>query len=158
MDIKNILVPVDMSPATGRIVAYACAMAALFHSSVCLLHVTMPDPDFVGYKPGPQYVRNMAFQNICVERKQFYKIKEQFTACGITVKAIIIQGEPAGKILREAKRNKSGLIIMGAHLHGKLYTALFGSVGETVLRKIPCPILVVNKEAAKPVRSKEYAA
>jgi nucleotide-binding universal stress UspA family protein len=49
---KTILVPIDFSDATTRVIDTAKQFAAAFGSRLVLLHVTEPEPDFVGFEPG----------------------------------------------------------------------------------------------------------
>src|SRR3546814_11415440 len=53
----NILVAVDLSPVSDRVIAAAERVAQASAAAVYVLHVAEPDPDFVGYGAGPQVVR-----------------------------------------------------------------------------------------------------
>ena len=55
---KNILVPIDLSPITDITVEFAARFAKGFGSKIWLVHVAAPDPDFVGFGTGPKYVRD----------------------------------------------------------------------------------------------------
>ncbi|RYG25242.1 MAG: universal stress protein, partial [Burkholderiales bacterium] len=57
MNIQTILVPVDFSDVTPKVVAAAAAFAQPFGANLVLLYVSEPEPDFVGFEPGPQAVR-----------------------------------------------------------------------------------------------------
>jgi hypothetical protein len=54
---KNILVPIDFSEVQERVLAFVDGFAKPLGSKVWLVHVAAPDPDFVGFKVGPEYVR-----------------------------------------------------------------------------------------------------
>ena len=54
---KTILVPVDFSDATEPVVETAKRIAGPFKSRIILLHVAEPEPDFIGFEPGPITVR-----------------------------------------------------------------------------------------------------
>jgi nucleotide-binding universal stress UspA family protein len=64
---------------------------------------------------------------------------------GVKVSRIMPRGYPAEEILKAAKTENVGLIVVG-HL-GKtgLEHLLLGSVSETVVKKAPCPVLIVRK-------------
>ncbi len=67
---KNILVAVDFNDAVGKILGYAEALALQFDSKVWVVHVADPDPDFVGYEPGPQYIRDFRAEELREEHKK----------------------------------------------------------------------------------------
>ena len=53
-------------------------------------------------------------------------------------------GPPAATILREAERNDSDVVIVGARGLGALERVALGSVSEAVLRHAACPVLIVR--------------
>lgn len=59
--------------------------------------------------------------------------------------ADVIFGDPAEEIVRAAERMDADAIIMGSRGLGKLGSALLGSVAGAVLRRAPCPVLVVKE-------------
>lgn len=115
--------------------------AATFGSRVVLLHVSEPEPDFVGFEPGPMAVRQAVVRDLKAEKQKLETLKE--TSGMSDVLALHIQGSAIEKILHEANEQKAGLIIMGSHGHGALYELLVGSVTAGVLKGAPCPVLVV---------------
>ncbi len=138
-----ILVPVDFSDVTQRVLETAAGLAAQFKSRVVLLHVAEPEPDFVGFEPGPQTVRVAVARDFKAERQRLDELKQQVEALGIDALALQIQGPIADKILHEAAQQNASLIIIGSHGHGAIYNLLVGSVTSGVLKSAKCPVLVV---------------
>jgi len=66
-----------------------------------------------------------------------------FRDMGVDATALMVQGQTAESILKEADRLKAELIVIGSHGHGAVHHLLVGSVSEHVLRKAKCPVLVV---------------
>jgi nucleotide-binding universal stress UspA family protein len=56
-----------------------------------------------------------------------------------------LKGSPIGQIVQFAEREDSDLIIMASHGRTGLWRLLMGSVAEGVMRKAPCPVLVVKQ-------------
>ena len=138
---KTILVPVDFSDTTPGVIETAKKFATTFGSRVVLLHVSEPEPDFVGFEPGPIAVRQTVARDLKGERQKIEALKEN---CGIPeVLALHIQGPAIEKILHEAASQNAGLIVIGSHGHGALYELLVGSVTAGVLKGARCPVLVV---------------
>jgi nucleotide-binding universal stress UspA family protein len=46
-------------------------------------------------------------------------------------------------ILEAAERHEADLVCLGTHHHGRVTTALIGSVARTVARRCPRPVLLV---------------
>ena len=55
---KNILVCIDFHEQTKNLINKAAEIAKAFNAKLWLVHVAAPDPDFVGYDVGPQYIRD----------------------------------------------------------------------------------------------------
>jgi nucleotide-binding universal stress UspA family protein len=143
MTLQTILVPVDFSDVTPKVAQTATEMARAFGGKVILLHVAEPEPDFVGFEPGPQAVRSVVARDFRKEHHQLEALKETFVADGLETVALQIQGSLAEKILEEADTHGAGMIVMGSHGHGALYNLLAGSVTSGVLKGAKCPVLVV---------------
>lgn len=145
---KTILVPIDFSGVTDAAIRSASALARAFESDLVLLHVGAPDPDFVGYDPGPPSVRDYVAEQFREEHSQLQGLKHAIDLPEERVTALLIQGITAEKILEEAKRMGADLIVMGSHGHGALHNLLVGSVTEGVLKEATCPVLVVPARRA----------
>ena len=138
---KTILVPVDFSNTTPALIETVKKFTAAFGSRVVLLFVSEPEPDFVGFEPGPMAVRQTVARDLKAEHQ---KVDDLKASCGLPdVLALHIQGPAIEKILSTATEQKADLIVMGSHGHGALYELLVGSVTAGVLKEAKCPVLVV---------------
>jgi nucleotide-binding universal stress UspA family protein len=145
---KTILVPVDFSNVTASVVANATAMAAAMKMRLVLLHVAEPEPDFVGFEPGPLSVREAVAHDFQAEHHKLEELKAGLAASGLDVTALQVQGMAVEKIVSEAGKLGADYIVMGSHGHGALYHLIVGSATEGVLKKSPCPVVVVPGRAA----------
>ena len=66
----RMLVPLDLSSATDRVLAATRAVARDTKAEVWLLHVGEPDPDFVGYETGSEAVRDVIAQEYRGEHRK----------------------------------------------------------------------------------------
>jgi nucleotide-binding universal stress UspA family protein len=140
---KTMLVPVDFSDVTPDLLDAAAAQAGAFGSKIVLLHVAAPEPEFIGYDPGPQSVRDHVARQLAHEHQQTHNLQKQLAAKGLEATALAIQGYPVDVIIAEAEKLKADLIIMGSHGHGALHNLLVGSVTEGVIRHAKCPLLII---------------
>jgi nucleotide-binding universal stress UspA family protein len=69
-------------------------------------------------------------------------------AAGVDATSRLVAGEPAAEICRAAAETRADLVIMGSRGHGRLATAVLGSVASRVIAHAPCPVMVVPARAA----------
>lgn len=142
--IKRILVAVDFSMVTRRVLAAAAQQALISKAKVLLIHVEQPDPEFVGYKTGPNSVRKSVSKEIRSSHKKLRVLEQQLQKKEIPVTALLLQGPTAQKIIKEARTFKANIIVMGTHSKSPLKEILLGSVSKAVLQKTNCPVLLVK--------------
>ncbi|MBI4797214.1 MAG: universal stress protein [Desulfarculus sp.] len=138
--IKQILWPVDFSPALERVLPYVMGLAQSHGARLHLLHVTMDLEQCAGlYDLGP-------LQSGFLEGAQA-KMDAlcQGPLAGVPgLTALVACGDPVEKILAYAQAQAIDLIVVGTHGHKGLKHAILGSVAENLLRRSPVPVLTVN--------------
>jgi len=140
---KKILVPVDFSNVTDAALRTATTLAGALQAELILIHIAAPEPEFVGYETGPASVRTAVAHQLAGEHKRLQELQHALEGKSLRVTALLIQGYTVEKILAEATRLAADLIVMGSHGHGGLHHLLMGSVAEGVVRKAPCPVVLV---------------
>lgn len=139
----KILVSVDLSESTEKVVEKAGEIAKALSAKVWLIHIADPEPDFVGYEPGPQSVRDSIAKSFKIEHQQIHEIANRLRATGLDTTAILVQGATVDTILKEASKLEVDMIVVGSHGRGAMHQILVGSVCEGVLHKSECPILII---------------
>jgi nucleotide-binding universal stress UspA family protein len=145
-DLKNILVAVDFNDAVGDLLSYAEGIAEKFGAKVWVLHVAEPDPDFVGYEPGPQYIRDFKAEEFREEHRNLQMYCNTFLSEEIEKEALLIQGSTVEAVLEEAKKLNSDLLIVGTHKHSFLHNLLQESISLELLKKADIPLLAIPIE------------
>ena len=138
-----LLVPIDLSDDTGRILDQAKALAESVQGTLILIHVAEPDPDFVGYDTGPDVVRDHVAHSMRQEHQAIQQHAEQLRDKGLDTTALLVQGSTVETILEEVEKRNADMIVMGSHGHGAMHNLLLGSVSEGVVRHATCPIVLV---------------
>jgi nucleotide-binding universal stress UspA family protein len=142
---KTILVPIDFSVGSAKVVETASSLASALGSRVILVHVTEPEPQFVGFDAGPLAIAVNVNVNVANEihagQKRLDDLKPKFGAADVLT--LDVEGSVPEKILGLAHEHAADLIVIGSHGHGALYHLLAGSVTSAVLKSAPCPVLVV---------------
>lgn len=137
------LIAVDLSDVSRGMLRVARQYAKQLSARVWLVHVAPPDPDFVGYEPGPQHVRDTVAREFHEEHRALHDEAGLFTASGLDATPLMIQGPTVQTLLDEAGKLGADVIMIGSHGHGVLRQMLMGSVCEGVLHKSTRPVLVI---------------
>lgn len=140
---KNILLPLDLKAETGTVLERATELARALDAKLWVLHVAAPDPDFVGYEAGPQYIRDVRAETLREERTELHRITSLITSKGMEAHPLLVMGPTVERILAEAERLQVDMIVMGTHGRRGLAKAFMGSTCDEVLRANRLPVLVV---------------
>ena len=115
----NILVAVDLSPGSDKVVATAGRLARLMDAKVYVVHVAEPEPDFVGYDAGPEVVRTQVAEELHREHRDVQKLAQGLRDEEIDATALLIRGPTVETALKEANNLEAGLIVVGSHGHAR---------------------------------------
>ncbi len=142
--IQRILVPIDFSEHSKNALKYALPFAQKFKASIDLIYVVEPT-----IYPADFSFGQIGFPNVEEElRKRGSDELENLIKKEITDKVvsrkIVRTGKPFYEINQYALEENINLIIIATHGHSGMEHILFGSTAEKVVRKAPCPVLVVR--------------
>ena len=144
---------IDFEQSTENLLAMAGTVGKRFACSVLLLHVAAPDPSFVGYKAGPQSVRENRADELREEHRRLQALAHRLRTDGIDAKALLVEGPTVETILAEADKVSADMLIVAANNRGPVARALLGSTSEQLVRRSAYPVLVVpggGRGEAKP--------
>ena len=149
----KLLVGVDLSEATEKIVKKAGELAKELSAQVWLIHVTKPEPAdlfIAGHEPDqieneadPQVIRNSMAKRFHNEHRQIQEIADRLRESGLDATALLVQGATVEMILKEASKLDIDMIIVGSHGRGAMHHLLVGSVSEGVIHDSERPVLVI---------------
>jgi nucleotide-binding universal stress UspA family protein len=147
-ELKKILVPTDFSEDSEHAAAYAVELGRQYGAGeIHCIHVSDIPADLLAtsayYMTGPseQFV-----EQVRQEGRKSLEAFAQKNFKDVPVKTAFLEGRPFVEIIRYARENQIDLIVISTHGRGGIKHALFGSVAEKVIRKAPCPVLVVKRE------------
>lgn len=137
---NRLLVPIDFSDVTGRVVSTAQQLARAFSAKVWLLHCA-GDGSILGEIPALPDV------GLPGRYPEDYRKLADLTAslrdAGIDAELIFGAGSPVDKILAAAEEHQVDLIVLGSHGRGALVELLAGSVAKAVLTRAGRPTLII---------------
>ncbi|MGQ0829506.1 MAG: universal stress protein [Bacteroidota bacterium] len=141
---KNILVATDLEPKTQELIDFAITLAEKFGSKIWVVHIAEPEPDFVGYEVGPQYIRDAVAKDLRTEHKMVQNYTRLIEEKDIEAEGLMIQGPTIEMLLEEIKKLHADLIIIGSHKHSFLYKAFNDDISAELLKKSKIPLLVLE--------------
>jgi nucleotide-binding universal stress UspA family protein len=130
--IKRILCPTDFSPESDEALRYAIALARAYEAKLSICHCADSSP--------------LADESRSREINQMIEaLVSNHTRLApsptLEWESVLVEGEPAEVITREAAKRGVDLIVMRTR-HRPYAAALLGSTAEAVCRTAHCPVLV----------------
>jgi nucleotide-binding universal stress UspA family protein len=140
---QNILVAVDFGKGDEILLSRALQIAGKFSSKIWIIHIAAPDPDFVGYEPGPQYIRDFRAEDLRTEHKTLKAYAEDLGKAGFDAEGLLIQGPTVETILKETAKLSIDMFIVGTHKHGFLHRLFSENTPIELAKKSNIPLLIV---------------
>lgn len=143
---KRILVPVDGSASSKRGLQEALRLARNQKARLVLLHVV--EEQFVTQAAEAMVFSEKLFEAMRAGGRKVLARAEALARKG-GVKALAVLREAvtvpvADMVVREARRQRADLIVIGTHGRRGLTRAVMGSDAEDVVRASPVPVLLVR--------------
>jgi len=138
--LPSILLPVDFSERSIGAARCAKALAAHFGSQVTLLHVLAPATLDVGLEVSSGV---MVAELLRGRAEQATRDLDEFAAAewkGLDVHRVLVEGDPATRIVEYAHQQASALIVMPTHGYGPFRRFILGSNTAKVLHDADCPV------------------
>lgn len=142
----SVLVPIDFSPTSEGVLAYASLLAGGFDAKLHVLHV-LTDPETHGWT-APRVYDQMEKD---ARERLVELIRNEAGEPGTRAEIGFAVGVPFAEILRYAETHAINLIVMGSHgLTSLREKIMVGSVAEKVVRRAHCPVVVVRHPPEEP--------
>jgi len=138
----SILVPVDGSDNSYRALDSALLLSEKLGSTITVVNVTEQVP-----------ITHIESEKLLSELLEAYRKENQeilskcskiATEKGLSIKTLLLQGNPASIILDYRKKEKFELLIMGSRGLGKFKQLILGSVSSKIVHHSPCAVLLIR--------------
>jgi len=152
LKVNSILVPTDFSRESKKALQYAIPFARQFNAGIILLNVLQSH--YVAGEFGVVDFPTLETELKRSSQKQLTVLATKAARNQVPVKLVVRTGSPVAEIINVAGELNTDLIVLATHGHTGLKHVLLGSVAENVVRRAPCPVLVVREREREFVRSK----
>lgn len=146
---SRILVVSRLMPYSRKAITLGVSIASTHDAELHVLHLVSHPVDMKalnapGQFPEEEYKKyNDGLQEA---KERLNTIIEQEKQDRGSIKELVSDRDPVEEIERVVSEEKIDLIIMSAHEEGRIEHALFGGENDTIVRRMPCSILLVKNE------------
>ena len=144
---RRVLHPTDFSKASSAAFARSLAEARENRSQLVLVHVLSPVIPMAaagGPPLRPSVYQQMNDSARAWAQKQMDRLLAKAKAARVRARGLLLEGVAHEQIVRAAKRQQAGMIIMGTHGRTGMVRFFLGSVAARVAAMAPCPVLTVR--------------
>lgn len=140
---KNILVTLEFEDQVDVLLEKASDIAAKFGAKLWLVHIASPEPDFIGYGTGPQYIRDTLAKDLREEHRTLQKYANEMEEKGIDAEGLLVQGSTVETIITESEKLNIDLIVIGHHKRGFLFNLFMDGTSESLIEQSNIPVLTI---------------
>lgn len=144
---QTIVVPTDFSDCAQMALHYAMDLVEP-EGRIVLCHVVDDLPLTYGYV-GVAFTAGDIRTRISEEAQKELEAIVPTNPDRVKIETHLLHGAPQREIVKLVSSVQADLVVMGTHGRSGLEHALMGSVAERVIRKAPCPVLVVREGGAE---------
>lgn len=146
MQYSKIVCPTDFSEPAELALRHALEMARGTPAALHLVHVVEPSSAPMGFAP------RVAEEMMEIQQSQEQYAHKQLEDLahkpwlrdpGVDLRTEVLVGNPADAIVEYGREEQADLIVTATHGDTGWRRWVFGSVAEVVVRKAPCPVLVI---------------
>jgi nucleotide-binding universal stress UspA family protein len=139
MFLKDILVPLDGSLLSERALPYAAELARAAGASLTLIRAADAHPR----------LHLGVHQRHAADASNYLRAHaDQLRAHDLVVNTAVVPGEPPRALVSEIERRQPDLVVMSTHGRSGVDRLVHGSVTDTVLSHVGCPVMLVRAEPA----------
>lgn len=140
--LKKILVPVDFSDPSRKALDYGAALALKFGSRLVVAHVVPSLAAFNYAFPADSFeLDKRAFAD--AKQRVPQMIPHEYRSI-VDIQTVVENGDVREEILRIVNTEDIDLVVMGTHGRGSFSHFVLGSTTESILRRVPVPILTAS--------------
>jgi nucleotide-binding universal stress UspA family protein len=139
--IRTVLVTTDFSDTSKKAFELAMQVTKCFEAKVILLYVREAHLPPLVLDYAVALPQGLEAQH---EEQTIKKLEIEARHFGPDSEAVVVEGTPHLEIVHLAEKREVDMIVMATHGRGFFSHAILGSTTERVIRRAPCPVLVVR--------------
>lgn len=142
------LTAVDTSALAEQVVDQAVILARNAGAALHIVHAVDTIPIAAATIGGSPFGVPSAAVLLKAGREHLERLLNRAQQQGVNPAGHLIVGNPRSAVLQIASDIQADLLVVGTSDPGRIERLLLGSVAETLVRKAPCPVLVIRPKRA----------
>lgn len=143
VSISNILVAVDFDERSEVLLDYARDLAEKYDARIWIVHIAAPEPEYIGYRVGPEYIRDVRAEDLRDEHRFLQNMAAGIRESGGKAESLLIQGPTVETLLDELNKLEADLMVVGTNKHGFFYRAFAEDTSLELHKRCDIPLLSV---------------
>jgi len=143
-EIRRILVVSRMTGHSRKAIRAGVSLAGHCGAELSVLHV-VENPFKKGWNLPTIHYEDQYKKDMARVKAELEEIVNSEKKKGMAVREFIEEGDPKEEILKVIERERIDLAILTAHEEGRLEHFLYGRGVDSVIRRMPCSILLVRE-------------
>jgi nucleotide-binding universal stress UspA family protein len=144
---SRILVPVDFSDLSAGALAYAIRFAQSFGGRLTLLHVVQPGGMLGTVEGAEAQTPELLEFEVNGAKARLAALGADPAVAELLDRSVVQVGHPVDDIAGLAGEGQYDLIVCSTHGYSGVKRVFLGSTAEGLVRRAPCPLLVVGQRA-----------
>ncbi len=144
LSFNNILVPTDFSDSSQNAMEYALGLAKKYHAHITLMHAVEVRFHPAYYAGGVESIFELDPDVKPRIQARLEAFLQSFDLTGVEVTTRVSDGSSHSEIVKTAQSQQHDLIVMSTRGHDEIADYLVGSTTDRVIKRAPCPVLVVR--------------
>ena len=140
--LQEILVAIDFSEQSSRALKEAIAIGRCFGSEILLVHAASPAVYRTGMEPVPIVPFEMELE--VAKARMADLVLSEPALKEIRHRELVAYAGTVDLVRQVAKENKVDLVVASSRGAGGVEFLVLGSVAESILGTVPCPVLIVG--------------
>ena len=143
---RRILWPTDLSRLAKTALPHVSQLVAGSKGELAILHVLPTVTAYMFPEIAGSAWDQIDRANRSIGKRKLDRITNEIKAAHpeLRVQSVLAEGVVFDEVLRTARRLRCDLIVLATHGRTGLKHVLLGSVAENVVRRAPCPVLIVR--------------
>ena len=141
--INNILFATDFSPSSNRLLPHSLAIAKQYRSELILVHVILLEMSMMSEAWSPPLDPDQRFYRLQAAAEQrMAELSSSEFVNAVPHQTILRTGEFREMLPELIEERDIELVVLATHAAGGLKRLLWGSMAESILREVVCPVMI----------------